>query len=370
MVTISLPRISRALHDAQPSRPALMAGAWSLAYGALGLRWASGGAGFPFGAASDPEAGLSVLGGLTAATAAPWIAVLGFAGGAIAGLMSVGYGRGPIRTLVLAFGWTAAASLAVVIPDYRVLVVTAYAPIFLVGAPFGWPQGVSLLDEFTWPLVNQFVLIGGGLLWARAALVYGRVTRGACPRCGRSDASTTRTARAGSEWWGRWATAVAVGVPVVYALTRLAWAVGVPLGVTDAFLRDLQESGAWFAGALLASLALGGAVLTTGLVGRWGEIAPGWVPIIGGRAVPIGLAVVPASFVSIIVTAAGLMFVRIVVTGSGMFGSNHWGALLPELLWPIWGIALAAATRAYYLRRRGPCGVCGRGDAGDGVPPR
>lgn len=47
------------------------------------------------------------------------------------------------------------------IPDYRVLMGVAYAPLFVVGAPFGWPPG-SFFDVITWPMVNQFVCIAGG----------------------------------------------------------------------------------------------------------------------------------------------------------------------------------------------------------------
>ena len=47
----------------------------------------------------------------------------------------------------------------------------------------------------------------------------------------------------------------------------------------------------------LATIAVGGALLTLGLVQRWGKV---FIP----------LAVVPASLVSVLVTAAGLMFVR------------------------------------------------------------
>ena len=32
----------------------------------------------------------------------------------------------------------------------------------------------------------------------------------------------------------------------------------------------------------------------------------------------------------------------------------------PELLWPLWGGALGAATLAYYYRRRGKCEHCSR----------
>lgn len=44
--------------------------AWSLIYGALGLYWALGGAGFPFGSENDPQSALSVLGGVQEGTGA------------------------------------------------------------------------------------------------------------------------------------------------------------------------------------------------------------------------------------------------------------------------------------------------------------
>jgi hypothetical protein len=34
----------------------------------------------------------------------------------------------------------------------------------------------------------------------------------------------------------------------------------------------------------------------------------------------------------------------------------------PTLLFPVWGAALVVATLGYYYRRRGACGVCGRGE--------
>ena len=85
------------------------------------------------------------------------------------------------------------------------------------------------------------------------------------------------------------------------------------------------------------------------------------------------MAIVPASLVSVMVTASGLMFVRLALTGtlSAIFGggtlafsAENWAVLAPELLCPLWGTALGAATLAYYYRRRGRCGVCGRGKDG------
>jgi hypothetical protein len=343
-----------------------VAAAWSLAYGLLGLYWALGGAGFPFGE-NDPGAALSVFGGAQAETGAPAIAALGLIG-AVAAVATVRTRRrGVFRAMLLGFAWVAATTLALLIPDYRVLVAVAYTPIVLIGAPFGWPPGVSILDVFPWPVVNQFVCIGGGFLWAATAVAYGRRSGGVCESCGRDDAGAGWTTPDSAARWGRWATYVAVIIPVIYAATRWAWALGFPLGISEEFLREGQEVGLWWAGAALATLALGGAVLTLGLVQHWGEVFPWWVPFLSGKRVPILLAVVPASLVAVLVTAAGLMFVRLTLTGKlgvilgeGVLSEENWAALAPELLWPLWGAALGAATLAYYYRRRGKCNHCGR----------
>jgi len=343
------------------------AAAWSLTYGLLGVWWALGGAGFPFGTENDPGAALSILGGVRAETGAPVIAVLGLAGTVAAVAMARGRGRGGLRAAPLTLAWTVAAVLALVIPDYRVLVAVAYAPIILIGSPFGWPPGVSILDAFSWPVVNQFVCIVGGLLWAATAAAYGRRTGGACGYCGRTDVRAAWTTPSAAARWGRWAVYVAVIIPVLYALTRWAWALGVPLGISEEFLREGREVGLWWAGAALATIAVGGAILTLGLVWKWGEVFPRWIPFLGGGRVPIPLAVVPASLVSVLVTTAGLMFVRLTLTGElgailgeGVLSAENWAALAPELLWPLWGVALGAATLAYYYRRRGKCEHCGR----------
>jgi hypothetical protein len=48
-----------------------VAAVWSLMYGLLGLHWALGGAGFPFGSENDPGAALSILGGVGGRRGAP-----------------------------------------------------------------------------------------------------------------------------------------------------------------------------------------------------------------------------------------------------------------------------------------------------------
>jgi hypothetical protein len=127
----------------------------------------------------------------------------------------------------------------------------------------------------------------------------------------------------------------------------------------------------WISGLFLATFGLVGAVLMLGLVQRWGEVFPRWMVGLAGRRVPIALAVVPASLVSVLLVVGGIsiwsgyaQMVAALVAG-GAEGIGLIGGVVfqvgPTLLFPVWGVALAVATLGYYYRRRGPCRVCGRG---------
>lgn len=195
-----------------------------------------------------------------------------------------------------------------------------------------------------------------------AAVAFDRRMRQDCAHCGSTDHPGKWTSSAVAARWGSWATVVAIVIPVGDAITRWAWALGIPLGVSEDLLDEIG-SFVWM-GAALGTPAIGGAVLTAGLARPWGEAFPRWIPGLRGRRVPISLAVVPALLVSVIVTSAGLMFQRMGLSGS--FAANFPGnagdiaAWLPELFCPLWGVALATAAIAYWLRRRGPCTDCGR----------
>lgn len=345
-----------------PQWVAYAAAGWALMYGALALYWALGGAGFPFGAENDRGASESLLAALRAQTAAPVIAGLGLAAAVVAVVMARTRGHGWARVLLLTFAWTLAVALLVVIPDRRVLIAVAYAPLFLVGAPFHWPP-VSFLVAVPWPVINQVILMVGGMLWAGAALVYQRRSHDACEHCGRSadDVSHQWTSPAMAARWGKWAVAVAIIAPAIYAATRYAWALGIPLGISEEFFREGQSTGLWLAGTGLATVAVGGAILTLGLVQRWGEIFPRWMLGLAGRRVPPALAIVPALLIAAILIPAGLADVRFALAGAMGPIELTWSTLGPTLLWPIWGVALAAATYAYYLRRRERCQYCGQG---------
>ena len=131
----------------------------------------------------------------------------------------------------------------------------------------------------------------------------------------------------------------------------------------------------WISGLFLATFGLVGAVLMLGLVQRWGEVFPRWMIGLAGRRVPIALAVVPASLVSVLLMVGGIgiwsglaqMVAELAAGGAegiGIIGEIIF-QLGPTLLFPVWGVALAVATLGYYYRRRGPCSVCGRGASGE-----
>ena len=51
---------------------------------------------------------------------------------------------------------------------------------------------------------------------------------------------------------------------MTYALTRFAWAAGIPLGISREFLTEMQDAGLVWAGPGWARFATVGAVLTLG----------------------------------------------------------------------------------------------------------
>lgn len=325
---------------------------WCLMYAALGVAWALGAPGFPWGASDpDPDGQLSLLAWATPQPGGWWIAGLALAGAAVALTMATVRAAG---NWLVGFACVAGVVLVLVIPDQRVMMGVAYSPVLALAPLTGWPEGVSLLDLWPWEVLNQLLCMLGGALLLAAALVYRRGARGACQRCGRPG--WTAAAR-----WGRWAVYVAAALPLIYSMTRWAWALGIPLGVSAEFLAEGERDGAgiWLAGAYLASFGAIGGVLTLGLIQRWGEVFPRWIPGLRGKRVPPRLAIIPGIFVAIIVTVAGLTYWRL--TLAGRFEMSEWGAWLPELFWPVWGAALAAGTFAYHLRRRGACRNCGQG---------
>ncbi|WP_433363031.1 hypothetical protein [Streptosporangium sp. CA-115845] len=304
---------------------------WALLYGALGAGWALGMPGFPWGAEDpDLDGQLSIL-AWTTPSFGWWIVAFSV----IIAVTALALNRRSSNRAPLFLAWPSAALLILVIPDFRVMMGVAYTPLLLVAPVFGWDLGgTTLADAWTWPVLNQFVCAFGGLLLAAAALAY------------------TRDQKRKS-WFiperGRIAVYVAVAVPLFYCATRWAWVLGIPLGVSEGFLADAPQS-LWLAGAYLATFGACGGVLTLGLTQGWGVTFPRWMIGVRGKRVPPLMAVIPAGFVSIIVTVAGITYIRSTI--AGRFSWADWGAWLPECFWPVWGAALAIATVCYYERRK------------------
>ena len=103
------------------------------------------------------------------------------------------------------------------------------------------------------------------------------------------------------------------------------------------------------------------AILGIGLVRGWGEVAPAWIPVIGGRRIRPMAAVVPAVLGGLILT---LLFTAVPV-GDGRrltpFGiidtvdytNDAWQTLATVCIAPtaVWGPIVIALAIAYYRRR-------------------
>lgn len=299
-----------------------------------------------------PVAGLSLLGRLDPPWGPAAATPLGFLPGAVQGAVVLGLAvtvaaalaaRGRRSGLALA---ASGVVIAAAVADVGSLQFLGYLPMLLL-ALVGVGPAVGHLDlaVLTSPAASLGHSIGGTAIAVTGVARWLRVRRAS----GRA-VDPTRLVR-----WTPVAVAIAAIVPVCYAVTRIAWALGIPLGVRPAMIEELGSMR--FAGLGLALFACAGAWLTTGLSATWGEAFWRWLPRVGGRPVPIGLAVVPALFVAGAVVSGGLSFWRILLGGHvGMLPGERadWAAYTPELLWPLWGLALAVAAVGYLARRVAP----------------
>ncbi len=345
--------------------------AWSLLYAALGLYWAVGGGGFPFARAAGAEVMGPLVGRFGPGMA--WIAaaLAGVPAAALGSAMLSGVRRGSLRPLFIAAGALLAGILLLLMTDLTLLIALGYVPITLFTLLSGGDASFYLKEFAQWTVAHQLLCLIGGFLWLGATVSYARRSADACIVCGRRDGPEGWQAPDQAARWGRIAVYLAMVAPLFYAVTRYAWAIGIPLGMTEEYWRAGHEKGTWISGLFLASFALVGALIMLGLVQRWGEVFPRWIIGLAGRRVPIALAVVPAALVSVVVLGGGIVSwsgipqVLANAQSIGMGPTEVRGAILiqlgPTLLFPLWGVALAVATLGYYFRRRGPCKVCGRG---------
>ena len=354
--------------------------AWSLIYTALGIYWAVSGRGFPFTPATVSDVMAPLLGRFGQGVA--WIVVMmaGIPAAAMGAAMLRGVRSRALRSLFITAGALLAGVLLLLMTSLNLLVMLGYIPYVIRGLFTGDEIGQRYLMGLTqWATIHQLLCLIGGFLWLAATVCYGRRSAGACLYCGRQDDPQGWQKPELAARWGRIAVVVSMVAPLFYALTRYAWALGLPLGMSEEYLRQGQESGMWISGLFLATFGLVGAVLMLGLVQRWGEVFPRWMIGLAGRRVPIALAVIPASLVSVLLIVGGIgiwsglnQMVVNLVTG-GAENKEIIGEIIfqvgPTLLFPVWGVALAVATLGYYYRRRDPCRVCGRGAKSETLLP-
>ena len=203
------------------------------------------------------------------------------------------------------------------------------------------------------------------------------------------QSGTRRTPVAGTPRWAlvcAWATPACVAPSGIW---RTLVGFGAPLGWSQAHLRLERIPGFGTAYVVaLTVLSVSAAALTLGLVYPWGERTPDWVPLVGGRRIPLWLPALLAISGAAVVTC---LVVLSVINWSQVSGfadrpRSGWALLmvacyLPAALWP----PLLLAVTYSYIRRRndrerhtptatttGPLGGLSRGRDGTstGIPHR
>ncbi|MEW2356102.1 hypothetical protein [Spirillospora sp. NPDC029432] len=162
----------------------------------------------------------------------------------------------------------------------------------------------------------------------------------------------------------RWVMRLAYAMPLLLlpsCLWRLPFAFHFDMGQQhDTGMPSLWVSVPYvFALSVVSELI---AFLCIGLVRRWGEVAPAWIPLIGGRRVPPLAAVVPSVLGGLALTAlfgsvpiGGGQHLTVFGVGEDIaYDNGWWGALAMICTAPIgiWGPVILVLAGAYYLRRR------------------
>jgi hypothetical protein len=348
-----------------------VAAVWSGLTAALGLWWWVLPARYPF--TPDPGVPVGTLLDLVPPAAVPPALVgAGIAGLWVSALAGMQRARGVV--LATAVGWVLVFGLAV--PGFQPLTLVGYlmamfgpvvlfatvlagawrwrggpvaVGVFILVAGAAWAAGIAdahvlnrylgiiatSLDRAGPPAIMLFFLLGAlvwGVIGARIVLE------------GRDGAGPAWTRPEAAARWGRAAVVVAVVCALPYGLLRMTWLTPWPFGMDPAEFVAMPEMR--LHGLLLGCAALAGAVLTTGLVARWGEVWPRWMPVVRGRPVPPAAAVVPGGVLAALFTVAGLPM-TIMAVASG----DLWGLVVFPFI--VWGPALGIAVLGYALRRRG-----------------
>ncbi|MET8465582.1 hypothetical protein [Micromonospora zamorensis] len=290
---------------------------WAVAYGGLRLAWTVGEAP-DFG-----RFGTDLLGFTGWWSVAMCVA---------AGVLAVALDRLVVwRPVLAAIAWATAGALvaaaAILLPELVGFLLFTVGPYF---------------DPLAF--ASRLGCVTGAVLLGLATARYQRRTRGDCPDCCRTVRPGLR--RSTPAWWARWAAyATVTGLVARFAAQAV---VGFD-GLTD----DATMVG------LMIGMVLAGVLLPLALVHHWGEVWPGWVPLLAGRTIPRLLLLVPGFGLGAgIVAYFGMGMVQVVSGSESEFSDAFlWVAMSA---YSILGLGLVAASSDYHLRTRRPCGACGR----------
>jgi hypothetical protein len=152
-------------------------------------------------------------------------------------------------------------------------------------------------------------------------------------------------------------TWIAIIAPLPYSTSRLLWAAGVPVGIDQDLLEDLDAPG-WGSLyiVLLAALADVTALLTHVIVRPRARVVPQWVPVIGGRPVRPKLVIAALLLPTLVLTWRAALHLRLVFNGfrvpDDISGVPSWSLWTQAALVWIWAAALATALLAYHRATR------------------
>jgi hypothetical protein len=148
-----------------------------------------------------------------------------------------------------------------------------------------------------------------------------------------------------------WITTLAIFAPTPYAVSRLLWAAGIPIGIDPEMLHDDFQSPGWgsLQILLLAAMCEATALYTAVFIRNRPER-------VRGRPVRPVLVVVPLLAPIAILAGFNLWAVGLMLEGfaipadnAGVPGWSFWGQVIIFL---VWGVALTVATAAYLLDPR------------------
>ncbi|MGC5310027.1 hypothetical protein [Micromonospora zamorensis] len=226
--------------------------------------------------------------------------------------------------------WAAAALLLVVAFPLHLLF---EIPAAVAGRPSDWRD-----------LGARLALVAGGVLFAGLANASGPPR----PPLAAGHRPVPR--------WARLWAYVAVALPVVgWAVPHALWVLDVPFGISERELDDIQHNLSTPTGVAITLVPPLAGLLVLGLVQRWGQQFPRWVPGLRGRPVPRLLALIPAGVVALALVTYGVLSVAVFVgrlaTGELRWADvgEGWATAATLLVFLGWGVSLGVTTTGYAL---------------------